>query len=55
MGVVFTIVMVVSAIMSWFFYNFILIPYNLNFLQDCYFHWPGVTHRTGGGYGAQKS
>lgn len=33
MGVVFTIVMVVSAIMSWFFYNFILIPYNLNFLQ----------------------
>jgi electron transport complex protein RnfA len=33
MGVVFTIVMVVSSIMSWFFYNFILIPYNLNFLQ----------------------
>jgi Na+-translocating ferredoxin:NAD+ oxidoreductase subunit A len=33
MGVVFTMVMVVSAIMSWFFYNFILIPYNLNFLQ----------------------
>jgi len=33
MGVVFTIVMVVSAIMSWFFYQFILIPYNLNFLQ----------------------
>jgi Na+-translocating ferredoxin:NAD+ oxidoreductase subunit A len=33
MGVVFTMVMVVSASMSWFFYKFILIPYNLNFLQ----------------------
>ena len=33
MGVVFTIVMVASAIMSWFFYQFILIPYDLNFLQ----------------------
>jgi Na+-translocating ferredoxin:NAD+ oxidoreductase subunit A len=33
MGVVFTMVMVVSATMSWFIYNFILIPYNLNFLQ----------------------
>lgn len=33
MGVVFTIVMVASAIMSWFFYQFILIPFNLNFLQ----------------------
>ncbi len=33
MGVVFTLVMVVSAVMSWFFYQFILIPYNLNFLQ----------------------
>ncbi len=33
MGVVFTIVMVVSASMSWFFYNYILIPFNLNFLQ----------------------
>ena len=33
MGVVFTIVMVVSALMSWFFYNFILIPFDLNFLQ----------------------
>ncbi len=33
MGVVFTMVMVVSALMSWFFYQFILIPYNLNFLQ----------------------
>lgn len=33
MGVVFTLVMVVSAIMGWFFYNFILIPYDLNFLQ----------------------
>jgi Na+-translocating ferredoxin:NAD+ oxidoreductase subunit A len=33
MGVVFTMVMVVSAVMSWFFYKFILVPYNLNFLQ----------------------
>ncbi len=33
MGVVFTIVMLVSASMSWFFYQYILIPYNLNFLQ----------------------
>lgn len=33
MGVVFTIVMVVSASMSWFFYKFILIPFNLGFLQ----------------------
>ncbi len=33
MGVVFTIVMVVSALMSWFFYTFILIPFDLNFLQ----------------------
>lgn len=33
MGVVFTIVMVVSASMSWFFYNFILVPYNLGFLE----------------------
>lgn len=33
MGVVFTIVTVVSASMSWFFYNYILVPYNLNFLQ----------------------
>jgi electron transport complex protein RnfA len=33
MGVVFTLVMVVSAMMSWVFYNFILIPFNLNFLQ----------------------
>ncbi len=33
MGVVFTLVMVASALMSWFFYNFILIPYDLNFLQ----------------------
>lgn len=33
MGVVFTVVMVVSALMSWFFYNFILIPFDLNFLQ----------------------
>jgi H+/Na+-translocating ferredoxin:NAD+ oxidoreductase subunit A len=33
MGVVFTIVIVVSASMSWFFYNYILVPFNLNFLQ----------------------
>ena len=33
MGIVFTLVMVVSAIMGWFFYQFVLIPYNLNFLQ----------------------
>ncbi|MFZ5775473.1 MAG: electron transport complex protein RnfA [Thermodesulfobacteriota bacterium] len=33
MGLTFTIVMVVSAIMSWFFYQFIMKPYGLNFLQ----------------------
>ncbi|MDA8164811.1 MAG: electron transport complex subunit RsxE [Desulfobacteraceae bacterium] len=33
MGVTFTIVMVVSAIMSWFFYQFVLKPYGLGFLQ----------------------
>lgn len=33
MGVVFTIVMVVSACMSWFFYQYFLIPFDLNFLQ----------------------
>ena len=33
MGITFTMVMVVSAIMSWFFYQFILKPYDLNFLQ----------------------
>ncbi|MCP3889006.1 MAG: NADH-quinone reductase [Desulfobulbaceae bacterium] len=33
MGVVFTLVTVVSATMSWFFYNYILVPFNLNFLQ----------------------
>ncbi|MDA3786715.1 MAG: NADH-quinone reductase [Deltaproteobacteria bacterium] len=33
MGFTFTIVMVVSAIMSWFFYQYILTPFNLNFLQ----------------------
>jgi electron transport complex protein RnfA len=33
MGITFTMVMVVSAIMSWFFYQFILKPYGLNFLQ----------------------
>jgi electron transport complex protein RnfA len=33
MGVVFTLVTVVSASMSWFFYNYILVPFNLNFLQ----------------------
>lgn len=33
MGVVFTIVMLVSASMSWLFYTFILVPFNLDFLQ----------------------
>ncbi len=33
MGLVFTAVMVVSALMSWFFFNYILTPFNLNFLQ----------------------
>lgn len=33
MGLTFTVVMVVSAIMSWFFYQFILKPFDLNFLQ----------------------
>lgn len=33
MGFTFTIVMVVSAIMSWFVYQFILKPFQLNFLQ----------------------
>lgn len=33
MGVVFTIVILIAASMSWFFYQFILIPFNLSFLQ----------------------
>ncbi len=33
MGVVFTIVILIAASMSWFFYKFILIPFNLSFLQ----------------------
>jgi len=33
MGLTFTMVIVVSAIMSWFFYQFILKPFDLNFLQ----------------------
>ena len=33
MGFTFTIVMVVSAIMSWFFYQYVMKPFNLNFLQ----------------------
>jgi electron transport complex protein RnfA len=33
MGLTFTMVMVVSAIMSWFFYQYILKPFQLNFLQ----------------------
>ena len=33
MGVVFTIVMVASASMSWLFYQFTLIPFHLDFLQ----------------------
>lgn len=33
MGVVFTIVMVISATMSWFLYQYVLVPFNLGFLQ----------------------
>lgn len=33
MGVTFTIVMVVSAMISWFMYQFVLKPYRLDFLQ----------------------
>nr|WP_321467486.1 Rnf-Nqr domain containing protein [uncultured Desulfobulbus sp.] len=33
MGVVFTLVMVVSASMSWVFHRFILVPFHLDFLQ----------------------
>lgn len=33
MGITFTMVIVVSAIMSWFFYQYILKPFQLNFLQ----------------------
>lgn len=33
MGITFTIVMVFSAMMSWFLYQFVLKPFNLNFLQ----------------------
>ncbi|HIJ77929.1 MAG: NADH-quinone reductase [Desulfobulbaceae bacterium] len=33
MGFTFTLVMVVSAIMSWFFYQYVLKPFDLNFLQ----------------------
>lgn len=33
MGVVFTLVMVATGIMSWFFYQYVLKPYNLTFLQ----------------------
>ena len=33
MGVVFTLVMVTSGLMSWFFYQYILKPYHLTFLQ----------------------
>jgi electron transport complex protein RnfA len=33
MGLTFTVVMVVSAIMSWFFYQYIMKPFNLTFLQ----------------------
>ncbi len=33
MGVVFTLVMVATGVMSWFFYQYILKPYNLTFLQ----------------------
>lgn len=33
MGIVFTIVMLVSAVMSWFAYQFVLAPFHLDFLQ----------------------
>ena len=33
MGITFTIVIIVSAMMSWFLYQFVLQPYRLNFLQ----------------------
>ncbi len=33
MGIVFSIVMLVSAMMSWLLYNFVLLPYHLDFLQ----------------------
>ena len=33
MGVVFTLVMVATGVMAWFFYQYILKPYNLTFLQ----------------------
>ncbi len=33
MGVVFTMVMVISASMSWFLFQYVLVPYNLGFLQ----------------------
>ncbi len=33
MGITFTIVMVFSAMMSWFLYQFVLKPFNLSFLQ----------------------
>lgn len=33
MGVVFTLVMVATGVMSWFFYQYVLKPYNLTFLQ----------------------
>ncbi len=33
MGVVFTLVMVMSTAMSWIFYNFFMLPYNITFLQ----------------------
>ena len=33
MGVVFTLVMVISASMSWFLFQYVLVPFNLGFLQ----------------------
>lgn len=33
MGIVFTLVMVVSAVMSWFVYQYVMKPFNLGFLQ----------------------
>ena len=33
MGIVFTLVMIMSTAMSWIFYTFFMVPYNLTFLQ----------------------
>lgn len=33
MGIVFTIVMLVAAVLSWLFYQYVLVPFHLDFLQ----------------------